>query len=53
MSSGYGFLKSHIISQCEYPSNLKDIDVFFENGDVSSGYGFMNSQNYLQHNGLE
>ena len=42
MSSGYGFLNSHNISQCEYSSTFKKIndDVEEGDGDVSSGYGF-------------
>ena len=45
VSSGYVFLDSHTLSQCEDPINFKNIydDVEKVDGDVSSGYGFKTS----------
>ena len=42
VSSGYYFLNSHTLSQCEDSSKFKKIDDDVEDGDgdVSSGYGF-------------
>ena len=41
-SSGYGFLNSHSLSQCEYSSMFNKIDDYVEHGDgdVSNGCGF-------------
>ena len=51
VSSRYGFINSHTITQCDDSSlfNLLDGDV--ENGDVSSGYGSKNSHTVYQQNG--
>ena len=42
MSSVYVLKNIHTLSQCEYSSNFKDVYGGVENGDVSSGYGFIN-----------
>ena len=41
ISSEYGYIKSHTISQCEYSSTFKDMNGDVENVDVRSGYGSM------------
>ena len=45
VSSGYIFLNSHTLYQCEYSITFKEIGGGVEkgDGDVSSGYGFINS----------
>ena len=53
MSSGYSFKNSHNLSQHEYSNAFKNINVDFEKGDVSSGYGSMNTNTDLQNSGLE
>ena len=52
MSSRCGFYNSHTLSQHEYASTFKKIDVDVEKGDVVSGYGSMNINTDLQQNGL-
>ena len=53
ISGRYVFKNNHTLSQREYSITFNKIDVDIENGDVSSGYGSMNINNYLQYNGLE
>ena len=52
VSSGYGSLNSHTLSQRENLSTFKKFYVDVYKGDASSGYGFMNRHTDLKHNGL-
>ena len=51
VSSGYGFINSHTLSQCEYSGTFRDMDGGVEKGDVSSRYGSTNRHTDFQHNG--
>ena len=53
MSSGYGFLNSHTISQCKDSITFKEIYGGVENYEVSSVYGSIKRNTDLQHNGLK
>ena len=50
LSSVYGFLNSHTLSQCEHSSVFHNIDDDVKKGDcdVSSGYGFQNIHTLFQ-----
>ena len=51
VSSGYGFIDSHTISQCDDSSTFKDMDGDVEKGDVSIVYGSKNIHTVYQQNG--
>ena len=51
VSSGYGFINSHTVYQCDDSSTFKDMDGDVENCDVSSGYSSMNIHTVYQQNG--
>ena len=53
VNSGYFFINSHTLYQCEDTSTFKDINGDVEKGDFSSGYGYMSSQTDFKHNGLK
>ena len=53
VSSGNSFINRHTISQHGNSSNFKEMDRDVEKGDLSSGYGSMNSQTAYQQNGLK
>ena len=53
MSSGYGFLNSHNISERDDSSTFKEINGYVDKGDVISVYGSINIHTDLQLNGLE
>ena len=48
-----GFINRHTLSQFDDSRTFKDTDGDVENGDVSSGYGSMNSHNFYKQNGLK
>ena len=48
-----GFINSHTILQCNDWSNFKDMDGDVENGDGSSGYGYITIHTVYQQKGLK
>ena len=53
VSSGYGFINSRNISQCEDSSNFKDMYGGFNKVDVSSGYVSTKIHTVYKHNGFK
>ena len=47
------FFNSHTLIQSDNSSSFTNIDGDIDKGDFSNGYGYINSHNYLQYNGLK
>ena len=47
------FINNHTIFQCDYSCKFKDMDGDVENGDGSSGYGYITIHTVYQQKGLK